>query len=472
MNTTLAVLLLYVALITCLGVSIGRRAKGAADFFVAGRRMGPGLLCATLLAANIGAGSTVFAASLGYEDGLAAWWWVGSAGVGTLVLAIWVGPRIWRVAKAHSLFTAGDYLEHRYGPSVRAAMAVLLWLASLSILAGQLIAMAWILEVVAGTPRWVGAVAGGAVMTAYFAAGGLVSSAWVNMVQLMVLMGGFLVAAPLAVGAAGGLGELFAAGGASPGTADPGRLRFWANGGSGWPYLTLLAPAFIASPGILQKAFGARDERTVRVGLAAAALVLMLFAFLPVALGMAARVLAPDLADTETALPVVLATAVPAWVGLLGLAAVLSAEISSADAILFMLSTSLSKDLYKRFVAPDASDRQVLRASRWAAVAGGGGGVALAVLLPTVGASLAIFYSLLSVSLFVPLMAGLHSRRPGVPEALSSVVAGGAALLAATLAGAGGKMPPTLWGLAAAAAAYGGVFLARRWARRRGRDMR
>lgn len=457
MNTTLVVLLLYVGLIVGLGMSIGRRAAGAADFFVAGRRMSPGLLCATLLAANIGAGSTVFAASLGYEDGVAAWWWVGSAGLGTLVLATWIGPRLWRVAKTHSLLTAGDYLEHRYGPSVRAAMAVLLWLASLSILAGQLIAMAWILEVVAGAPRWVGAVAGGAAMTAYFAAGGLLSSAWVNLVQLAVLMGGFVLAAPLAVGAAGGLGELLAAEG-----ADPGRMRFWANGGSGWPYLALLAPAFIASPGILQKTFGARDERSVRAGLAACAVVLMLFAFLPVALGMAARVLAPELADAETALPVVLATAVPAWVGLLGLAAVLSAEISSADAILFMLSTSLSKDLYKRFVKPNASDRQMLRASRWAAAAGGAAGVALAVLLPTVGASLAIFYSLLSVSLFVPLVAGLHSRRTGVPEALSAAAAGCAALLAATLAGAGGTAPPTLWGLAAAAAAYGGVFVARR----------
>lgn len=463
MNATLAVLVLYVAAIACLGVAMGRRARGSADFFVAGRRMGPGLLCATVLAANIGAGSTVFAASLGYEDGVAAWWWVGSAGLGTLALAVWIGPRIWRVATAHSLLTVGDFLEHRYGSSVRAAMAALLWLASLAILAGQLIAMAWILEVVAGAPRWVGAVAGGAVMTLYFAAGGLLSSAWVNLVQLAVLAAGFLVAAPLAAGAAGGLGEMLA----SNAALDPGRTRFWANGGSGWPYLALLAPAFIASPGILQKVFAARDERACRIGLGICALALMLFAFLPVALGMAARVLEPGLDDAETALPVVLVSAVPAWVGLLGLAAVLSAEISSADAILFMLSTSLSKDLYKRFVNPDATDRQVLAASRGAAVAGGAAGVALAVLLPTVGASLAIFYSLLSVSLFVPLAAGLHSRRPGVAEAFAAIAAGSAALVAARAAGAGGAAPPTAWGLAAAAAAYACVFAARRLARRR-----
>ena len=157
-------LLLYVALITAVGLAIGRRVRGTGDFFVAGRALGPVLLFATLLAANIGAGSTVGAAGLGYRNGLAAWWWVGSAGVGTLVLALWLGPRIWRVARDNSLLTVGDYLEYRYGPSVRAAIAILLWIGTLAILAAQLIAMAWILEVVAGAPPWLGAVAGGAVI--------------------------------------------------------------------------------------------------------------------------------------------------------------------------------------------------------------------------------------------------------------------------------------------------------------------
>ena len=65
-----------------LGLVIGRQVKGARDFFVAGRALGPGLLFSTLLAANIGAGSTVGATALGYRDGLAAWWWVGSAAAG------------------------------------------------------------------------------------------------------------------------------------------------------------------------------------------------------------------------------------------------------------------------------------------------------------------------------------------------------------------------------------------------------
>ena len=82
-----------------------------------------------------------------------------------------------------------------------------------------------------------------------------------------------------------------------------------------------------------------------------------------------------------------------------------------------MLSTSLSQDLYKRFVNPTASDAQVLRVARAAALLGGLGGVLLAVQFVNVIAALSIFYSLLGVSLFVPIVAGLYFERAGYPEA-------------------------------------------------------
>ena len=63
MNLHLVVLLSYALALMALGLWIGRRVRGASDFFVAGRRLGPGLLFSTMLAANIGAGSTVGAAT-------------------------------------------------------------------------------------------------------------------------------------------------------------------------------------------------------------------------------------------------------------------------------------------------------------------------------------------------------------------------------------------------------------------------
>ncbi len=59
MTTTLFMLLAYSAGIIGLGLWIGRKVRTAEGFFVAGRSLGPGLVFSTMLAANIGAGSTV-----------------------------------------------------------------------------------------------------------------------------------------------------------------------------------------------------------------------------------------------------------------------------------------------------------------------------------------------------------------------------------------------------------------------------
>src|SRR5215467_15208474 len=99
MNLHLIVLVIYSLALMALGLWIGRRVRGASDFFVAGRGLGAGLVFSTMLAANIGAGSTVGATALGYANGLSAWWWVGSAGLGSLVLAFLIGPSIRREAE-------------------------------------------------------------------------------------------------------------------------------------------------------------------------------------------------------------------------------------------------------------------------------------------------------------------------------------------------------------------------------------
>ena len=457
MNLHLALLIGYSVLLVTLGLWIGRRVKGTSDFFVAGRALGPGLLFCTMLAANIGAGSTVGATGIGYSRGLSAWWWVGSAGLGSLVLAFSVGPAIRRLAADHNLQTVGDYLEWRYDRRVRGLVGALLWVGTLAILAGQLIALAWVLDAVAGIPKWLGCLIGGLVMTTYFAAGGLLSSAWVNMVQLGVLLFGLAFALPMIFSEAGGWAGLDAA---LP--AAEGYRSFFSM--DGLQFAVFLVPAFIISPGLLQKIYGARDDRTVRLGVGLNAAVLLLFAFVPASFGMLARALHPALENPELALPTLLTMNLPPLVGGIALAAVFSAEVSSADAILFMLATSLSRDLYVRFINPEASDAKVLKVARLAAAVGGGAGVAIAIVSPSVIGVLSIFYTLLSVSLFVPVVAGLYLRRVGTPEALTAIL-GGVTLVVALHTATGGRgvgpVSPAMAGLLAAGLGCAAVALYR-----------
>jgi SSS family solute:Na+ symporter len=446
----LLVLLAYSTLFVALGLWIGRRAR-AGEFFVAGRSLGPGLVVSTFLAANIGASSTVGATSLGYAEGLSAWWWNGSAGLGSLVLAFWVGPRMWREAVAHGDLTVGDFLERRYGRAMRGLVAVLIWLGTLTILAAQLLGVAAVLNVVGNFSLFAGCAIGALVTVSYFTAGGLLSSAWVNLVQLLVILAGFAVALPFALHAAGGWDLVTATGGS--------RTDVWASTGpgSGWRLLFLLGPAFIVSPGLLQKAYGARDERAVRHGIAWNGAALMLFACAPAAIGLAAHTLYPGLAKPDLALPTILADALPPAVGMIALAAVFSAEVSSADAVLFMLATSASRDLYRGFVRPAASEEEVLRVARMAAVVGSICGVGVAMVYGSVRAAVGVFYAILTVTLFVPILGALIVRGAGRVEGLASVLTGVPVLAAVHYLSGGqgyGVLSPALAGVLASAAAF------------------
>jgi SSS family solute:Na+ symporter len=422
--TFLLILIGYAVLMIALGAFVSRRVRQPGDFFVAGRGLGAGLVFSTLLAANIGAGSTVGATGLGYRDGLSAWWWVGSAGIGSMILAFTVGPRIWRVARERNLYTVGDYLEFRYNRAVRGLVALLLWFGSLAILAGQLIAVAWILNVTVGLSKTAGCLIAAAVTTLYFASGGLHSAARVNALQLIVKLVGFGLALIFLFEMGGGWGAAKTAVFSAGAVADPGAYFDPAGiGASGvWRYIALLAPSFIISPGLLQKIFGARDERAVRRGVALNALCLLGFAIVPALLGVFARSQFPSLDNRELAMPMLLTQSLPIWLGGLLLGAIFAAEVSSADAVLFMLSTSLSKDLYKTFINPAADDRRLMVAARTTAVICGLLGAGLGILFETVISALTVFYTLLSAALLLPLIAGLYTRRVKSRSAIATML--------------------------------------------------
>jgi len=297
---------------------------------------------------------------------------------------------------------------------------------------------------------------GAVIVTIYFSAGGLWGSAWINLVQVAVKAVGFTAATAYALSAAGGWEGLTAR--LQDQAADPQAYTSLLGGGLSGPvsYAVILIPSFIVSPGLIQKLFGARDEGVVRRAVGAQGVCLLVYSFLPVTLGMIAFARWPELANPGLALPKLLAEGLPPMLGGLLLAAIFSAEISSADAVLFMLSTSVARDLGPYFYHHD-DDRAQLRLVRWSAAAAGALGAAVALWLQSILAALTIFYSLLTATLFTPLLAGLFWRRPRAGSALAAMAAGplGALAMHAASSGAGfGVLTPTACGIAVGSAFY------------------
>src|SRR5204862_8004579 len=102
---TLSVGLLAVFVVVQIGVGlwVGRGLRGTSDFFVAGRTLPAPLIFATFLAANIGAGSTIGASSLGYSLGFGGRGWNAAPGLASLAFAAWARPRLRRRAHHHGV---------------------------------------------------------------------------------------------------------------------------------------------------------------------------------------------------------------------------------------------------------------------------------------------------------------------------------------------------------------------------------
>jgi len=427
MNGYTWVIMLYALLLIGVGFIITRRVKGSADYFVGGRKFGPALLFITMVAPNIGAGSTVGVAGLGFKVGISAAWWIVASAVGTFVLAFIVGPALWRLAKKHDFYTLGDYLDYRYNRNFRGLISLMMAIGTVAIFAGQLMGIAWILSAVAGISKTVGILIGAVVVVLYFGAGGLLAAAYVNIIEATVKLIGFLIAVPFVLSYVGGWSGLEATIAANMGDAAQSASYFSFDGAGVSTILgffLMLTPSFFISPGLIGKVYGAKNQKTVIVGTCLCGLVMLAFALVPAFLGMAAAAVVPNLTERELALPIVMKECMPFWASALALAAIFSAEVSAADAVLYMITSSFTKDLYKTFLKPDISDEMLLKSGRIVAAVAGVLGTCMAIVLPNIITALSIFYSLMSVSLTAPLLFGLFSKRPSTTAAFVSAISG------------------------------------------------
>ncbi len=163
--------MIYVFIIIGIGLFASRYVHGISDFLVGGRKFNSGLLFITLISANIGAGSTVGVAGLGYTNGWSAWWWMGASAIGSFLLAYTVGPKIWEIATDYNLYTLGDYIDQRYHSTFRLLISLMMAVGTLALFAGQLIGISWILSVVLGTSKIIGILIGAVVVSLYFITG-------------------------------------------------------------------------------------------------------------------------------------------------------------------------------------------------------------------------------------------------------------------------------------------------------------
>jgi SSS family solute:Na+ symporter len=397
-----------------------KRAGSTEDYLVAGRRLGPALYVGTLSAVVLGGASTIGSVSLGYEFGVSGMWLVFMIGLGIIALGILLSTRLSRLG----VYTVSEMLGIRYGASSRLISAIIVATYALMIAVTSTIAVGSVFDVVLGLPPTVAILIAGGVVVAYSTLGGMWSITLTDFLQFCVMtVGIFLILLPLSIARVGGFSGMA---GELPGSYfDP----FSIGGQTIFTYFLLFFFGLMIGQDIWQRVFTARSPAVARWGGVVAGFYCLLYGLAGALIGTAARVLIPDLPNSDNAFARVAAEVLPTGVLGLVLAAALAAVMSTASAGLLASSTILANDVYAGLFARRGSEGHAgageYNASRISTLLVGVVVLAISVVVGDVVGALTVAYNLLVGALFVPIIGALFWRRATGVAALASMLVGG-----------------------------------------------
>ena len=348
--------------------------KDAQDYFLAGRALPWWAIGASLIAANISAEQIIGMSGSGYALGLAiaSYEWMAA-----LTLLI-VGKFFLPVFLRNGITTMPQFLEERYGPSIRTIMAVF-WLGLYVFV--NLTSILWLGSIavtrVAGIDQFMALALLGGFALVYQLYGGLKAVALTDIVQVSLLVLGGLLIVGISLGKIGGDGGVVAGFHALM-AAHPDHFHMILTPDNAFykdlPGLSVLIGGMwimnVSYWGfnqyIIQRALAAKDIGEAQKGVVFAAFLKLLMPVIVVLPGIAAVMLAPGLDKPDQAYPTMMRL-LPT--GILGLvfAALVAAIVASLASKINSVATIFTLDFYAKGKRQH-SEAQLVRVGRIAAV--------------------------------------------------------------------------------------------------------
>lgn len=413
----------YLLLVCGIGAWNYRRASTEEGFLAAGRSLGPIIGGATLMANQVSAGATIGMVGFHYFSGISyAWSWP-LVWIGWVVAALFVAPRIRRIAG----LTLPDFFAARFeSRGARAVAAVFILIVYAVMLSAQYQAGGLLFGLVGGMEYARAVLLVAVITTAYTVLGGMYGNAYVGMLKAALLLGCYALAVPYLlahVGSVPSMGEALTA-------LDPRLSANW----FGWRQLLAISMAIglglAASPYEISAIYSIQSKRATRLAIGYSFLFQGCIGVGILLFGLSMRVAMPELPDPDLATPVLGMSVLPPWLGLLVLLAAVVTFTRTGGAILLTVASAVSHDLYGELLRPEASDRAKVRAGRLAVLTFSAIPVALAFRQFDLVNFIVIWAAKLMVSfLFVPVVVGLNWRRATRSGAIASMLGGMAACL-------------------------------------------
>lgn len=352
----------------------GGEKKTSTDYFLASKNLPWWAIGASLIAANISAEQIIGMSGSGYLIGLAIASYEWMAALTLLIVGKWFLP----IFLANNIYTMPQFLEQRYGVTIRNVMAVfwlvlyvfvnvtsILWLGSIAV------------NTVTGLDQMWAIVAIGVFALAYQLWGGLKAVALTDIVQVTLLVMGGLIIGFIALSRIGGDAGVIG-GFTTLTTSFPEKFDMILSPDS--PYFKDLPGIAVLVGGmwimnlsywgfnqyIIQRALAAKSVPEAQKGIAFAAYLKLLMPVIVVLPGMAALAIVPTLDRPDQAYPTMM-TLLP--IGLKGIvfAALVAAIVASLASKVNSIATIFTLDLYAK-AKKGSSEAHLVLVGRIAAV--------------------------------------------------------------------------------------------------------
>jgi Na+/proline symporter len=367
------------------GIQGARQSRTASAYMIAGRQLPMWLFILAATATSFSGWTFIGHPGLIWGDGLA--YAFASFYVLTIpITGTWFAKRQWLLGKRYGFITPGDMYAYYYGTEwMRWLVVIVAFLYSSFYSAVQLIASGNLFHLVTGkqVPIVGGSILLAAIVVFYVAAGGLRSIAWVDALQCILLIAGIIVLGAFVLHSAGGWAVL------SPKINAleakylqvPSAIEFTA-GKRTWTGMMIMTYMFSlmgiqASPAFTMWSFSNRNPRPFPWQQAIASTFFVGFAlfFFTAIQGMGGRVLQGELSSAlgvtisdRNLVPALMEHYLPGfWLAFVTIGA-LAAMQSTAAPYIGTGSTILARDVYFRYMRPQAGHTEQIWTARVFAV--------------------------------------------------------------------------------------------------------
>ncbi|WP_413514689.1 sodium:solute symporter [Serratia proteamaculans] len=417
MNLDLLVVVFYFLVIGAVGWLGVRRATTKEDYLVAGRNLGPCLYLGTLSAVVLGGASTIGSVKLGYTYGISGVWLCGALGAGIVVLSMVLAKPLLKL----KLYTVSQVLARRYHPAARVTSGAIMLAYDLMVAVTSIIAIGSVMQVMFDLSFTASILLGGGLVVLYSTLGGMWSLTLTDIIQFIIMtVGMMLVLMPMSIVKAGGW--------AAFSSQLPDSYYQLSSIGLDTILVFFLIYFFgiLIGQDIWQRVFTARSINIARYAGLGAGVYCVLYGVTGALIGMAGKLVLPQLTNTDGAFAAIAQAVLPAGVSGLVAAAALAALMSTASACLLASSTIALED-----VLPAIRKRPSggLAAGRLTTLIMGCIMLGLAFVVRDVMMALTLAYNLLVGGMLIPLIGAIFWQRATSTGAIASMLTGSLCVL-------------------------------------------